>query len=287
MTSLKKLVDVHRPSRNELLGPAATYQASAPCVVADQERVLRHLGVGRASSDWTSASTKESKLRPSHQASPKGCPKNWQHVKSDLVKYLSRAEQNLPMQTFSCKSAGALNLDKGKDPLSPTKNIVNYPAPGCISVSVHGLSPIDRETGRVQDFRKDTPFWDGTSNMLDDGCRSTAQIVDKLNLDPADDSPIFLNSCNAGTESQGYTPAADMAKHHSSCEHENTRNGSWTSFGGQGRGVASVSSRRNQRTSLSAKVEVAFEGALPLWVGRQIHLIEGGLVSPSTSLFVI
>ena len=47
MTSLKKLVDVHRPSRNELLGPAATYQASAPCVVADQERVLRHLGVGR------------------------------------------------------------------------------------------------------------------------------------------------------------------------------------------------------------------------------------------------
>ena len=116
------------------------------------------------------------------------------------------------MQTFSCKSAGALNLDKGKDPLSPTKNIVNYPAPGCISVSVHGLSPIDRETGRVQDFRKDTPFWDGTSNMLDDGCRSTAQIVDKLNLDPADDSPIFLNSCNAGTASQGYTPAADMAK---------------------------------------------------------------------------
>ena len=196
--------------------PAATFRASGQYLEAHQHYSQKRLGVARASAKWNSISSQEAKLRTPQEVTFGAPPNNWKHLKKDLVKYLSGAEKNQLAQNFACRSKGVFHLDRSGDPISPTNRIIDYPAPGCISVSMHGISPVNRKTGGIKDFRKETPFWDDTNRSLtqpfDEGLRSTAQVVRQLDLDPAEDAPIFLNTCNAGTESQGYTPAADMAK---------------------------------------------------------------------------
>lgn len=67
------------------------------------------------------------------------------------------------------------------------------------------------KNGEINPERNRTPFWDGTEP---NGLRTTAEFVEQLrpSLKEGDDAPIFLNVCNAGTESKGIVPAADVSR---------------------------------------------------------------------------
>ncbi len=195
--------------------PAATFEPSglsgSDSVFSDQQRALKDFRFGAASEEGSVALN-------AHSKTPVGQPNNWRHLKQDLVKYLDGAQKSKPWQKFNVPSKGFSHLDRSGDPLDATGAISEYRAPGCVTVSMHGIAPVDRKSGQVNPHRNAAPFWNGTDpsiwNLRDDGVRSTEEVFEELqpHLDPAEDAPIFLNTCNAGTESEGYVPAAEMAK---------------------------------------------------------------------------
>jgi hypothetical protein len=191
-------------TRECLEAPAATFEASQPCPVAEQQRALKQFGLGRASQGWQT-----SDVQFSGQTRPKGQPQNWGRLKQQLATYVHGAQGRTAKTTFSEKSKGFVHLDRsGGD--SDTESIRTYLAPGSVTVSMHGVRPV-LNSGEINPTRNRTPFWDGTEP---DGLRTTAEVVEQLrpHLKDGEDAPIFLNTCNAGTESRGIVPAAEVAK---------------------------------------------------------------------------
>lgn len=206
------------PAATPQMSAGATFQSSEGCTVADQQRALKMLGVGRASEGWTKPSDSVANVTFGGPTSaPKGKPKDWSQIKQNLNRYVHGAQRRDLKTTFADKGKAFLHLDRSGNPDDPTTVIKTYLPPGCITVSMHGERPVNRETGDIYPNRNARPFWNGTESMFpwgDDGSRSVKDVVAEIkpHLKEGDDTPIFLNSCNAGTESQGYTPAAEFAR---------------------------------------------------------------------------
>ncbi len=185
--------------------PAATFEASKGCEVADQQRALKKFGLGPASQAWQNPDVKFA-----GQTRPKGQPENWGQIKQDLVKYLDGAQDRRACTRFANGSKGYALLDKSGDIMDATRASENYRAPGSVTVSMHGVRP-RLTSGEINPERNRTPFWDGTEP---NGLRTTAEFVELLRpaLKEGDDAPLFLNICNAGTESKGIIPAADVSR---------------------------------------------------------------------------
>ncbi|MBX3169853.1 MAG: hypothetical protein KF760_20785 [Candidatus Eremiobacteraeota bacterium] len=185
--------------------PAATFEASKECEVANQQRALKKLGLGPASAAWQS-----SDVRFSGHTRPQGQPENWGELKQNLVTYLDGAQNRRACTRFANGSKGYALLDKSGEIMDATRAIENYRAPGSVTVSMHGVRPV-LKNGEINPERNRTPFWDGTEPH---GLRTTAEFVELLrpHLKAGDDAPIFLNVCNAGTESKGIVPAADVSR---------------------------------------------------------------------------
>lgn len=184
--------------------------------MADQQRALKNLRVGAASSEWTVAFAGEG--NKSVTARPvQGQPNNWKHLKQELQKYVSRAQNREAPQRFPIPSKGFIHLDRSGDPNGPTADIGTYLPPGCVTVSMHGERPFNLDTGEAYPGRNARPFFDGVEASMwnpRSGPQTTDYVVGliKPQLDPLEDAPIFLNSCNAGTASDGYIPARDVAE---------------------------------------------------------------------------
>lgn len=197
--------------------PAATFQPSSSCVLADQQQALKNLRVGAASSEWTVAYSGETSQATASRRI-KGQPNNWASIKQNMTQYLQGAQQREACQRFEVPSKGHMNLDRSGDPNSATAGIAEYLPPGCLTVSIHGIAPIDRTTGKINPTRNEAPFWDGTDRTFfkpnADRVRTADHVVDLIGplLEKDCEAPIFLNSCNAGTNSEGFVPAADLAK---------------------------------------------------------------------------
>ena len=190
---------------------AATFESSSQCVLADQQKALRSFGLGPASSAWKNSA---SEVQFAGAGKPKGKPENWGETKQDLVTYLNGAQHRTEKTTFSDnKSKGFAHLDQSGKEDDPTASIRTYLAPGSLTVSMHGIRPIlEKDTNpHVNPERNRTPFWDGTEP---NGLRTTAEVAEMIrpHLKEGDDTPVFLNVCNAGTELNGIVPAADLSR---------------------------------------------------------------------------